>query len=70
MFYLTVTRSLILFGEGKKICAGLPALNTVAVEIVREFGFEQYSRSIRMGYGEKLNDCVNGVFATGGAMKG
>jgi hypothetical protein len=47
----------------------VPALNAAAVEIVREFGFEQYSRSIRMGCEEKLNDCVNGAFATGGAMK-
>jgi hypothetical protein len=56
--------------EGEKVYIGVPALNTTAVDILREFGLTQYGKSIRMRYGRKLDDCVDGVFAIGGAMKG
>jgi GNAT superfamily N-acetyltransferase len=56
--------------QGEKVYVGLPASNTTAVSILREFGFRQYYKSIRMGWGKKLDDCVDGVFAIGGAMKG
>jgi hypothetical protein len=47
------------------------APNEIAVEILQEFGFERYSRSIRMCFGKKLrNDRVKGVFVIGGPMKG
>jgi hypothetical protein len=47
-----------------------PAPNQFAIEVLREFGFEQYSKSIRMRLGKKLIERGNGVFAIGGPMKG
>jgi N-acetylglutamate synthase-like GNAT family acetyltransferase len=49
----------------------VPALNKDAIEILQEFGFEQYSKSIRMRFGKNLrNERLNGIFAIGGPMKG
>jgi hypothetical protein len=56
--------------QGEKVYIGVPALNTTAVEILHELGFQQYSKSIRMRYGKELHDCIEGVFAIGGPMKG
>ncbi len=56
---------------GEQIYVGVPAVNTEAVDIMREFGFKKYSKSIRMCFGEKLEtENANGVFALGGPMKG
>jgi len=49
---------------------GVPAPNQSAIEILRNKGFVQFSKSIRMLCGERLSDRVKGVFAIGGAMKG
>ena len=57
--------------ESAKLYVGVPAVNKEAVEILRDFGFEQYSKSIRMYFGEKLEtECVSGIFAIGGPEKG
>ena len=51
--------------------AGVLAVNKAAVEIMREFGFEQYSKSIRMRLGKKLeNEYVDGIFSIGSPEKG
>ena len=55
----------------EKLYVGVPAVNGIAVEILQDFDFVQYSKSIRMCFGEKLEtECVDGVFAIGGAEKG
>jgi ribosomal protein S18 acetylase RimI-like enzyme len=58
-------------GHGWKLYVGVPAVNKMAVEVLGEFGFEQYSKSIRMRFGKKLKDeCVSGVFGIAGPEKG
>mgnify|MGYP002396050933 CR=1 FL=1 len=57
-------------GEDVKLYVGVPAENKVAVKIMREFGFEQYSKSIRMRFGNKLTERIGGIFAIGGPEKG
>jgi hypothetical protein len=58
-------------GGNVRLYVGVPAVNKKAVEILRSFGFEQYSKSIRMCIGKKLkSECVSGVFAIGGPEKG
>jgi len=55
----------------KKFYVGVPAVNGIAVEIFQDFDFRQYSKSIRMYFGEKLEtERVDGVFAIGGPEKG
>jgi len=54
-----------------KLYVGVPAVNKKAVEILQSFGFEQYSKSIRMRFGKKFeNECATGIFAIGGPEKG
>jgi GNAT superfamily N-acetyltransferase len=53
-----------------KTFIGTPALNKTATEILQELSFEQYSKSIRMRMGKRLNDRIGGIFAIGGPMKG
>lgn len=54
-----------------EIFVGVPAVNLAAAKILRELGFIKYSHSIRMRFGEKLeNERVEGIFAIGGPMKG
>jgi predicted N-acetyltransferase YhbS len=54
-----------------ELFVGVPAANSVAVKMMQEFGFEQYSKSIRMRFGKKLEtDDVKGIFAIGGPEKG
>ena len=54
-----------------EVSIGVPSVNTASVRILEQLGFTNYSHSIRMRYGEPLeNECVNGVFAIGGPMKG
>jgi len=58
-------------GLNKSIYLGVPAVNKNSVALLRDFGFEQYSKSIRMYLGKNLgNEIPSGVFAIGGAMKG
>ena len=58
-------------GRNVKLYVGVPAVNEIAVEILREFGFTQYSKSIRMRFGKELEtECVSGIFAIGGPEKG
>jgi len=58
-------------GQNAELYIGVPAANKVAVKIMQEFGFEQYSKSIRMRFGKKLEtDDIKGVFAIGGPEKG
>ncbi len=53
------------------VFVGVPAANKEAVEILQAHGFAQYSKSIRMRLGGRLQgECINGVFAIGGPMKG
>ena len=57
--------------EDAKLYVGVPAVNKKAVEILQDFGFDQYSKSIRMRIGKKLkNERVSEVFAIGGPEKG
>ncbi|MDH5483433.1 MAG: GNAT family N-acetyltransferase [Candidatus Bathyarchaeota archaeon] len=66
-----LTKCIDVFEHDARLYVGVPAVNEGAVEILREFGFVQYSESIRMRFGKKLeNDCVNGIFAIGGPEKG
>jgi hypothetical protein len=54
-----------------KLYVGIPALNAVAVKIMREFSFEQYSKSICMRFGKTLRkECIDGIFVVGGREKG
>ncbi len=53
-----------------KIYIGTPAPNTTATNILKHFGFQQYSKSIRMRLGKPTNDRITGIFAIGGPMKG
>ena len=53
-----------------KTFIGTPAPNTTATRILQEYGFTQYSKSIRMRLGRPANDRVTGIFAIGGPMKG
>ena len=55
----------------EKLYVSVPAVNKAAVKILMNFDFEQYSKSIRMYHGEKLEtERVNGIFAIGGPEKG
>jgi len=54
-----------------QVYVGVPAVNRAAVEFLQDFDFRQYSKSIRMYFGEKLEtERVNGIFAIGGPEKG
>ena len=56
---------------GEDVYVGVPYPNKAAAKVLQEFGFEEYSKSIRMRFGKRLEtDCVNGIFAMGGPMKG
>lgn len=58
-------------GENVKFYLGVPAVNKKVVEILQNFGFEQYSKSIRMYFRKKPEtERVSGVFAIGGPEKG
>ena len=58
-------------GRSAKLYVGVPAVNREAVGILQELGFKQYSKSIRMRLGKELEtECINGIFAIGGAEKG
>jgi ribosomal protein S18 acetylase RimI-like enzyme len=55
----------------EKLYVSVPAVNKAAVKILQDFDFEQYSKSIRMYFGEKLEtERANGIFAIGGPEKG
>ena len=53
-----------------KVYVGTPAPNTAATSILQKFGFQQYSKSIRMRLGKPAKDRIAGIFAIGGPMKG
>jgi ribosomal protein S18 acetylase RimI-like enzyme len=58
-------------GHNVKLYVGVPAVNEIAVEILQDFDFTQYSKSVRLYFGEKLEtERVAGVFAIGGPEKG
>jgi ribosomal protein S18 acetylase RimI-like enzyme len=66
-----LTRCMGTMEENAKVYVGVPAVNKTAVEILQDFAFEQYSKSIRMYFGKKLeNECAKGIFAIGGPEKG
>lgn len=71
-----VARELVIkcmetIGWNERVYVGVPAVNRTAIEILQDFGFKQYSKSIRMYLGEKLEtERVNGIFAIGGPEKG
>ena len=57
--------------QNGKLYVGVPAVNKAAVEILQDFNFKQYSKSIRMYFGKKLEtERVDGIFAIGGPEKG
>jgi ribosomal protein S18 acetylase RimI-like enzyme len=53
-----------------KVYVGVPAVNRAAVRVLHELGFERYSRSVRMRFGNNPSDRVEGVFAITSPMKG
>jgi len=58
-------------GRNKKLYVGVPAVNKKAVEILHDLNFKQYSKSIRMYLGKKLEtERASGIFAIGGPEKG
>jgi len=58
-------------GRNKKLYVGVPAVNRKAVEILHDLNFKQYSKSIRMYLGKKLEtERADGIFAIGGPEKG
>ncbi len=58
-------------GQNVKLYVGVPAMNKAAVENLHNLNFKQYSKSIRMYFGEKLEtERANGIFAMGGPEKG
>ncbi len=58
-------------GKDVKLYVGVPAVNKKAVKILQDFGFKQYSSSVRMRLGEKLEtERVGGILAIGGPEKG
>nr|MDO8099385.1 GNAT family N-acetyltransferase [Candidatus Njordarchaeota archaeon] len=65
-----LTSCLSRIEQNTKVFLDTPALNKATLEILRKFGFKQYSKNIRMRYGKKLDDYIEGVFAIGGPMKG
>jgi ribosomal protein S18 acetylase RimI-like enzyme len=53
------------------VYVGVPETNKLAKLTLRRFGFSQYSKAIRMTFGQKLqNECAEGIFGIGGPMKG
>ena len=58
-------------GQNVKLYVGVPAVNKAVVENLHDLNFKQYSKSIRMYFGEKLEtERSNGIFAIGGPEKG
>lgn len=58
-------------GHNEKFYVGVPAVNKKAVEILHDLNFKQYSKSIRMYFGKKLQtECIDGIFAISGPEKG
>jgi len=54
-----------------KVYIGVPAVNNMAVKILQDLDFKQYSKSIRMYFGKKPKiECIEGIFAIGGPEKG
>lgn len=53
-----------------KLHIGALAMNKKAVEILQDFGFKQYSTSVHMHLGEKLEtERVNGILVIGAQRK-
>ena len=53
------------------VYVGVPGTNRLARVTLERFGFSQYSKAIRMTFGQKLQDeCAEGIFGIGGPMKG
>jgi len=58
-------------GQNVILYVGVPAVNKAAIEILHDFNLKQYSKSIRMYLGKKLEtEQANGIFAIGGPEKG
>jgi len=74
--YSSIARELLLkcieiLKANTKVYIGVPAVNNMAVKILQDLDFKQYSKSIRMYFGKKPeNECIEGVFAIGGPEKG
>jgi len=66
-----IVKSLEIIKPNIKLYVGVPALNNMAVKILQDLGFTQYSKSIRMYFGKKLeNEHTEGIFSIGGAENG
>ena len=58
-------------GRNEKLYVGVPSVNNIAVKILHDFNFRQYSKGIRMYFGKKLEtERADGIFAIGGPEKG
>jgi len=74
--YSSIARELLLkcidiLEANTKVYVGVPAVNDMAVKILQDLDFKQYSKSIRMYFGKKpKNECIEGIFAIGGPEKG
>ncbi|MFQ6088810.1 MAG: hypothetical protein ACE5K0_07920, partial [Candidatus Methanofastidiosia archaeon] len=53
-----------------KIFVGIPSANKDGVKLLKKFGFQQYSKSMRMFLGEKIVDNPKGIYGIAGAEKG
>jgi ribosomal protein S18 acetylase RimI-like enzyme len=57
--------------RGAEVFVGVPAVNRAATQMWKALEFSEYSCSIRMRLGKNLeNECVDGIFAIAGPMKG
>jgi GNAT superfamily N-acetyltransferase len=60
-----------MVGCNEELYVGVPAVNKEAVKILHDLDFRQYSKSIRMYLGKKLEtERTDGIFAIGGPEKG
>lgn len=58
-------------GRDANLYVGVPAVNKIALRILQEFRFAQYSKSVRMRLGKRLEtERVSGIFGIGGPEKG
>jgi len=65
-----LTKCMKTIEEDAKLYVGVPAVNKKAAEILQDFGFEQYSKSIRMHFGKEFNERASGIFSIAGPEKG
>ena len=66
-----LTRCMETIGHDERFFVGVPAVNEKSVKILNGLNFKQYSKSVRMYFGKKLEtERAEGIFAIGGPEKG